>query len=237
MPRNIFTIENGKFGLSLTDPGDPADTATIADYSDFSCQVTAGALNASANVTDNTVPATFCEPESTTPLVGATTYELAVSILQDPQIMAGLSRFLYEHDTEVAYFFLGLDGDNPPKAVGKVRVVAGTFGGEARVTLTADVTMPCDGKPSIAFGDSGGSVVIGPVKFATGATAGTPGSWTPAGSTPPASPAALIAGTPNVVVASPTTAWTVGQYVQTATAGTGGRAHWSGTAWVSGAAT
>jgi hypothetical protein len=62
-----------------------------------------------------------------------------------------------------------------------------------------------------------------------------PGSWTPAGSTPPASPAALAAGVPNVVVASPATVWTVGQYVQTATVGTTGRAHWSGTAWVAGA--
>lgn len=66
---------------------------------------------------------------------------------------------------------------------------------------------------------------------ATGATAGTPGSWTPAGSVPPASPATIGA-----VVASPTTAWTVGQYVQTATAGTAGRAYWSGTAWTQGSA-
>ncbi|MET0462061.1 MAG: hypothetical protein ABW007_02870, partial [Chitinophagaceae bacterium] len=36
------------------------------------------------------------------------------------------------------------------------------------------------------------------------------------------------------VVASPNTAWTVGQYVQTGTAGVGGQAHWSGTAWVAG---
>jgi len=75
-----------------------------------------------------------------------------------------------------------------------------------------------------------------PTTPATGATAGIPGSWTPAASTPPATVADLIAGTPNTVVASPTTAWTTGQYVQTQAAGTGGRASWSGTAWVSGAA-
>src|SRR4029453_13928212 len=49
-----------------------------------------------------------------------------------------------------------------------------------------------------------------PAPPATGATAGTPGTWTPAGSTPPADAAALIAGTPNTVVASPATAWTTG---------------------------
>ncbi len=75
-----------------------------------------------------------------------------------------------------------------------------------------------------------------PIVHATGATAGIPGTWTPAGSTPPATVADLIAGTPNAVVASPTTAWTAGQYVQTGTIGTTGRAHWDGTAWVTGAA-
>lgn len=75
-----------------------------------------------------------------------------------------------------------------------------------------------------------------PVVPATGATAGIPGTWTPAGSTPPATVADLIAGTPNAVVASPVTAWTIGQYVQTATIGTTGRAYWNGTAWVAGTA-
>jgi uncharacterized protein RhaS with RHS repeats len=65
---------------------------------------------------------------------------------------------------------------------------------------------------------------------------GIPGSWTPAGSTPPATVADLIAGTPNAVTSSTgAVSWTTGQYVQTQAAGTGGRAHWSGSAWVSGA--
>jgi len=71
---------------------------------------------------------------------------------------------------------------------------------------------------------------------ATGATAGIPGTWTPAGSLVPASPAALSQSNPVRVVASPTTAWTTGQYVQTQTAGAAGRASWTGSAWVSGAA-
>lgn len=71
---------------------------------------------------------------------------------------------------------------------------------------------------------------------ATGATAGIPGSWTPAGAGPPASIADLIAGRPNVIIASPATPWTTGQYVQTMTAGAAGRATWTGSAWVGGAA-
>jgi hypothetical protein len=65
---------------------------------------------------------------------------------------------------------------------------------------------------------------------ATGATAGTPGSFTPTGSTAPADLATLQS---SGIVASPTTAWTTGQYV---TLGDASSAHWDGTAWVSGAA-
>jgi len=77
---------------------------------------------------------------------------------------------------------------------------------------------------------------VPPVVPSTGATAGIPGTWTPPGSTPPATVAALIAAAPPIA-ATPTAAWTTGQYVQTATTGVAGRAHWSGTAWIAGAAT
>ena len=62
----------------------------------------------------------------------------------------------------------------------------------------------------------------------TGATAGIPGAFTPAGSDTP-NALALMTG----VTASPATAWTVGQYVKL---GDGSFAHWSGSAWVVGAA-
>lgn len=63
---------------------------------------------------------------------------------------------------------------------------------------------------------------------ATGATAGTPGTFTPAGATVPATRAAMVAAG---VIASPATKWTVGQYVATADAQ---HSYWSGTAWASG---
>lgn len=237
MSTHVFQIENGQFGLSTTDPGGTVDSVDIGDFSDFTCQITSGALNATPNVSTIDVPASWCQPASSTPNVGVTTYDVGLTILQDPDVVAGLSRFLYEHDTEVAWFLMGMGAaaGDPPKAYGKLRVVAGTIGGEARTTLTATLTLPCDGKPQVMFGDASGSAVV-PSTTATGATAGTPGLWTPSGSTPPASVAALIAGTPNPVAASPSSAWTTGQYVQTATAGTTGQAHWSGSAWVSGVA-
>jgi hypothetical protein len=64
---------------------------------------------------------------------------------------------------------------------------------------------------------------------ATGATAGAPGTWTPAGSTPPAD-----ASTATAIVANPATPWTSGQYVQGGTAGAAGQMHWDGAAWVAG---
>lgn len=61
---------------------------------------------------------------------------------------------------------------------------------------------------------------------ATGATAGLPGSFTPAGATPPFNLAAMTG-----IVASPATNWTVGQHVETAS---GADVHWNGTAWTAG---
>src|SRR5262245_23341214 len=61
---------------------------------------------------------------------------------------------------------------------------------------------------------------------ATGATAGLPGSFTPAGATPPYALANLTG-----ITASPATNWTVGQHVEL---GNGTDANWNGTAWVAG---
>ncbi|MFF3006354.1 hypothetical protein ACFVTF_26535 [Kitasatospora sp. NPDC057940] len=64
---------------------------------------------------------------------------------------------------------------------------------------------------------------------ATGATAGTPGVFSPPGAVTPANLAALAA-----VSASPATAWTGGKYVQL---GDSSSAFWNGSAWTAGKAT
>lgn len=167
----LFQIEDGVFALAIVDKaavgysdawmapaGATVDTVTEADYDPSSatwkCQVTAGTLTPTADTTTSDVPATFCVAGETIPTPKATSYALDASFLQDPHIVAGLSRFLFEFDTEEAYFLLGFDGTNPPKAIGRVRVQAGAIGGEARTTLTADVSLPCSRKPQVLFGDA-----------------------------------------------------------------------------------
>jgi len=173
MSANVFKIENGVLALSMVDPaavgydeswqapgGKEVFEVTLADYTtangnDISCQVTSGALTASANTTDDTTPATFCQPEVTTTIVGVTSYSLDGTILQDPQIAQGVSAFLFEHDTKQAYFYLGLNGDaTPPAAIGRLRVIAGAFGGDARTSLTSDFTLPVAPKPDISYGNA-----------------------------------------------------------------------------------
>jgi hypothetical protein len=63
---------------------------------------------------------------------------------------------------------------------------------------------------------------------ATGATAGSPGFYTPSGATVPANLAALTG-----IAATPSAAWAVGQYVITADLLA---AHWTGSAWAAGKA-
>jgi hypothetical protein len=67
-----------------------------------------------------------------------------------------------------------------------------------------------------------------PRPLATGATAGTPGSFTPPGSKAPTDLAEMQG-----ITASPTTAWTTSQYVALDPIGS---AYWTGTAWALGVA-
>jgi hypothetical protein len=89
--------------------------------------------------------------------------------------------------------------------------------------------LPIGVKP-MAFGSNTYTYAITPLgaSVATGATAGTPGSFTPEGSTVPANLAALAS-----VIATPTSAWTTGQNV---VLGDASAASWDGDSWVSGPA-
>jgi hypothetical protein len=87
-----------------------------------------------------------------------------------------------------------------------------------------------DGTSAYWDGDSwNAGAAPAPVITPTGATAGSPGVFTPSGAAAAANLADL-----SDVTANPTTAWTAGQYVVLADSSL---AHWSGTAWVAGAAT
>jgi hypothetical protein len=232
MSSTIMKIENGKFGLSLVDPNvTDVCTATSAQFTDYTCQVTSGALTASPNLTPVTTPATWCSPEETVQSVGRTSYALDLAYLQDPNVVDGLSQFLFEHDTETAWFFMGLDGEDPPKAVGQLRLVAGAIGGAGRTTLTANVSLPVDGKPMVCFGTGapGDSEGVGGTVTPTGATGGTPGNWTPGNADAP-----VTLQDANALGLSLGTVWTSGQYVYLADGVT--KIHWNGTAFATGAA-
>jgi hypothetical protein len=68
---------------------------------------------------------------------------------------------------------------------------------------------------------------------ATGATAGTPGTFTPAGARAPLNVANIQGGVPNAVTATPATPWTTGQRIVLRD---GSLACWTGSGWVGGAA-
>ncbi|MDX3525076.1 hypothetical protein P1P75_01050 [Streptomyces sp. ID05-39B] len=87
--------------------------------------------------------------------------------------------------------------------------------------------LPLGVKP-MAHGANNWTYAITPLGSvaATGATAGTPGSFTPSGSVAPGDITDLT-----TVTASPATAWTTGQYV---VLGDATEAHWDGDSWESG---
>jgi hypothetical protein len=228
MARVVIVVKNAqvKFGPLAGD-----GSVNIATLTDYGCQVTEARITAKPNTT--TVPATFCSPASDVNVPSSFTLELGG--LQDwgrTDTSPSFSEYLFINDANIVGFAFYLAGATNPSASGQVSVAAGDFGGKAGEPLVLTGSLPIIGYPNITD-KSGAALRTTP---ATGATAGTPGTWSPAGSTPPTSVANLIAGTPNAVTASPTTAWTTGQYVQTGTAGVPGQAHWSGSAWVTGVA-
>lgn len=71
---------------------------------------------------------------------------------------------------------------------------------------------------------------LGGAPVATGATAGTPGVWTPSGAEAPED---LLTLQSRGIIASPSEAWSAGQYV---VLGDESEAHWDGDSWVEGKA-
>jgi hypothetical protein len=103
---------------------------------------------------------------------------------------------------------------------GNVSVKFLGIGGDTNARITRDFDWSIPEEPLFTWG--------GAAVAATGATAGTPGTFTPAGAAAPPDAAGVGA-----LVASPNTAWTTGQYVQAADAT---QSHWDGSAWAAGPA-
>ena len=196
--------------LRLTAPG--AGTAV-----EYACQATS-VIIASTYKDDGDAQEVLCGET----LAAATTVSksLKLTAIQDFDDPTGLMRFLRQYELQT----VGFAWQANPKAEiasGECQVRLGDWGGDVGKRLTHGPELPIT---SLVWSD--------PVP-ATGATAGTPGTWTPAMSTPPATVADLIAGTPGVVTASPATAWAAGESVRTLD---DAPAHWDGTTWVAGVA-
>jgi hypothetical protein len=114
--------------------------------------VTTAQVNATPNLQE--VPATFCQAATQVP--AATSYELALSGLQDWTVADGLSMFLFDNDTKEGWVQVSMPtqdvGDAIATAECHVRYVAGSFGGPAGSPLTFDVVLPCQEKPTIVAG-------------------------------------------------------------------------------------
>jgi hypothetical protein len=130
--------------------------------------------------------------------------------------------------TQAAFLAVFVDGDNhfafyAPKAE-IYRADDVSFGDTESLA-----GLPIGVKP-MAYGTNNWTYSITPLgaSVATGATAGAPGTFTPDGSLVPANLAAMAN-----VIATPTTAWTTGQYV---TLGDATKAYWDGDSWAAGQA-
>lgn len=143
MPATVIVITNAHLKLADTEAG-------LTTGVDYQCQVTEAAINATPNL--QTIPATFCQAEGQAP--AATGYELALTWLQDwTAATGGLSGYAYTNDALEKWFSLTLtdSATGPPVATGKVRIVAGSYGGAAGTPLTTTQTWPIQGKPVITL--------------------------------------------------------------------------------------
>lgn len=224
MARQVLTISQANVRFGDVPVGGAVDPALLTDYG---CQVTKAAITASTNTVD--VPATFCEPAGS--IAVSSSFSLDVEGLQDwAAATPSFSEWLFLNDGTRKAFALYLNGQDDPVATGIVSVAAGDFGGSAGEILTFTGSFPILGYPTIT--NAGGSSIRpdGSLPIAaTGASSGTPGTFTPSGSTPPGSLAAAAS-----LMATPGTAWSTGEYV---VLGDASEAYWDGTDWVEGRAT
>lgn len=201
----------------------------------FSCQPTSAAIEPSNDTGggEDTVEV-LCGDTLSGASSATLTANLTLTAIQDFTAASGtesLIGYSWAHNGETVDFTWNPTSDPTDEWSGKVTVRALTVGGEVNTRITSDAEWPIT---ELTMPDRlGGKKVIGSVGNATGATAGTPGTWTPSGSTPPANAAGATSAS---IVATPSSAWTTGQYVQGSTAGTGGEMYWNGTAWTAGKA-
>jgi hypothetical protein len=164
----VLTITSGAVGLAEVPAGGaPLDLSTVPC---FCAQTTEATLTPTANTTD--VPATLCSPAATKSVLS--TWALTFNSLQDwgrTDAEESLSEWLYEHDGGEAIAVLYLEDGSTVKAVAKVSVVAGQYGGPGGETLLSTTSLPVLGTPDVykdaltllRHGATGGTVATIPI--------------------------------------------------------------------------
>jgi hypothetical protein len=175
-----FKITGGFFALAVVDtaavgyaddwqtPGGlPIEDVGLADYADadaqWSCQVQTMTIDPSANTNDETVDATWCSPSKVLPNPGETSFAINGTGIADAHVAESLQAFLYLHDTDEAYFYMGLAGEGaPPAAAGRCRIIAANFGGPGSTTLTITIgALPLSRRYDLWHGVTPGTVIEG----------------------------------------------------------------------------
>lgn len=195
----------------------------------FSCQPTSAAIEPANDTGGGDSVEVLCGDTLSGASSATLTADLTLTAIQDFTAAdedTSIVGYSWAHNGETVDFSWNPTSDPADEWSGKLTVQAINVGGEVNARVTSDVTWPITELTMPTR--LGGKKVIGAQVAATGAIAGTPGTFTPTGAAAPANLAAMAP-----VVATPTTAWTTGQYVATADAA---HVHWSGTAWATGPA-
>jgi hypothetical protein len=199
---------------------------------DFSCQPTAVRIVPSAEAGGGETLEVLCGDTASDAAGAQRGATMEISAISDFENPSGLVAFSWSGDGATRKIEWNPTGNADDLWEGSVVLRAIPVGGTVAERLVESITWTMESlKLPPRFGVTGddawwlGTGAVQP----TGATAGTPGAFTPAGAAVPPDLNALKAITPPVV-ASPATAWTAGQGVALGT----GSAHWDGSAWVAG---
>lgn len=208
----------------------PTDTGQLGPGS-LKIGETGSEIDVSCYLNDAAIEWTDSKTDDTTKLCGAVragvttfTAQLTGNVDVDAGNDSGLFALSWNEKGSQQPFTFTPSTELGTTATGTLTIKPLRFGAdEYGADLTSDIAWDIVGDPVLSFDGA-------PVA-ATGATAGTPGSFTPAGAVVPADLAALQSASPPVV-ASPATAWAAGESVNLGA----GSAHWDGAAYVAGLA-
>lgn len=161
----VNTAAAGYSSAWKTPNGSAVSAVAVSAYgmpagSSWQCQLLSGSIDPTKNNTTRNRAATWCDVAAKISSPVASSYALTAEIAQDPDVKDGLQAFLFEHDAEEAYVYLGL-GSGPPRAVGRVYLQAAAWGGAPKTDLTAKLSLDMPVKPQLWFGTTSLGRIVG----------------------------------------------------------------------------